>query len=191
MTRFPNSVFGAWWLATHSSWYLLFAPSPPPLSLQRCSATSSLIQEILTAPNRASSATTLHLPAADHQRPDGQLGALPVPEQGTYTHASPYDHAEPNAHSRFPHTSILPSGLTNGVGALNCLNFRGSISRPVYAPTDASPPASRPTTHGLGSIWFATPFIVRDFHSVFLAGLTGALATSKCTSPSVVKFVVV
>jgi hypothetical protein len=52
--------------------------------------------------------------------------------------------------------------------------FRGSISRPVYAPTDASPPVSRPTAHGLGSIWFAKPCIVRDFHSVFFASFSGA-----------------
>jgi hypothetical protein len=52
--------------------------------------------------------------------------------------------------------------------------FRGSISRPVYAPTDASPPISRPTAHGLGSIWFARPCIVEDFHFVFLAGFSGA-----------------
>ncbi len=56
-------------------------------------------------------------------------------------------------------------------------NFRGSISRPMYAPTDASPPVSRSATHGLGSMWFAKPCIVRDFHSVFLAGFSGALAT--------------
>ena len=28
---------------------------------------------------------------------------------------------------------------------------------PIGAPADASPPASRPTTHGLGPMWFAIP----------------------------------
>ena len=65
------------------------------------------------------------------------------------------------------------------------LNFRGSISRPMYAPTDASPPVSRPTTHGLGSIWFARPCIVRDFHSVFFASFSGASGqVVKALSPS-------
>ena len=44
----------------------------------------------------------------------------------------------------------------------------------MYAPTDASPPVSRPSAHGLGSMWFAIPCIVRDSHSVFLAGFSGA-----------------
>ena len=40
VTRFPNSVFGAWWLAARSSWHPRLAPSPPPLFPQLCSATS-------------------------------------------------------------------------------------------------------------------------------------------------------
>jgi hypothetical protein len=44
----------------------------------------------------------------------------------------------------------------------------------MYAPTDASPPISRPTAHGLGIDMVRYAFIVEDFHSVFLAGFSGA-----------------
>ena len=150
------------------------APSPPPLFPQLCSATWSLLPGVLTAPDRASSATTHSLPDADHQRTDGQLGALPAPGQGTYTHAGPYDHAELDTHSRFRtyHVAFRQYQQRRRSGLQN---FRGFITRPVYAPTDASPPVSRPTTHGLGSIWFARPCILEDFQSVFLAGFSGAL----------------
>lgn len=35
--------------------------------------------------------------------------------------------------------------------------FRGSIAQPARTPTDASPTASRPSTHGSGPPWTATP----------------------------------
>jgi hypothetical protein len=90
-----------------------------------------------------------------------------------------------STHSRCrAHPCCLPTSPT--ASALwTETTFRGSISRPVYAPTDASPPVSRPTTHGLGSIWFARPCIVRDFHSVFFASFSGASGqVVKALSPS-------
>jgi len=65
----------------------------------------------------------------------------------------------------------LPHPLT--VSAPSELKFRGSITLPARAPTDAWPPSSRTVTHGSGSRWCATPFsydsFIRDVFSASLA----------------------
>jgi hypothetical protein len=52
---------------------------------------------------------------------------------------------------------VWPSASDNGVGTPDCL-----ISQldgwPACAPVNASPPASRPSTHDWGSGWLAGPF---------------------------------
>jgi hypothetical protein len=45
----------------------------------------------------------------------------------------------------------------NNVGTPDLPAFRGSIAGLHIFPTDASRPVSRPTVHGLGLIWVATP----------------------------------
>ncbi len=60
----------------------------------------------------------------------------------------------PGARDGAPVRLAFRSGY--GVGARD--DFLSRLNgRPAPSPADASPPASRPTTHGSGPMWFATP----------------------------------
>jgi len=52
---------------------------------------------------------------------------------------------------------MLPSALCQGVGVLKFGVFRGSITRPIVPPVNASYPASRPCPHDSEPAWLARP----------------------------------
>jgi len=65
----------------------------------------------------------------------------------------------------------------HGVGTRN-----RTLSRlngwPMRPPVNASPKPSRATAHDSGPMWIANSFIVRDLHSLLLAGLPALRITS-------------
>ena len=94
-SRAPGSASGACFADPHSPWSLPFAPPPPPPVTRLCSATSQLLRQSQTSPDRASAATAPRLPVADRlpRGAFGQPGDLPVPVQGACVHAKFFDHA--------------------------------------------------------------------------------------------------
>ena len=102
-SRAPGSESGACFADPRFPWSLPLAPSPPPPVTRLCSATSPLLRQSLTSPDRASATTAPRLPAADRQ-PRGALGRpgdLPVPVHGACVRARFFDHAGSPKHLRW------------------------------------------------------------------------------------------
>src|SRR5271166_5393838 len=99
----------------------------------------------------------------------GQGRGLPVSGRGVYVHARVFDHAGPETRSRWRAPPFrLPLMTTASASRLILSRLDGW---PIGAPADASPPASRPTTHGSGADAVRYSFIVVDLHHLLLAGL--------------------
>jgi hypothetical protein len=71
-------------------------------------------------------------------------------------HARFFDHVESSGTCDNAPVGVAFRFLNN-VGTPDLPAFRGSIAGLHIFPTDASRPVSRPTVHGLGLIWVATP----------------------------------
>jgi len=102
-SRAPGSESGACFADPRSPWSLPLAPPPPPPVTRLCSATSQLLRQSLTSPDRASATTAPRLPAADRQpnRAFGRPGDLPVPVHGACVRARFFDHAGSPKRSRW------------------------------------------------------------------------------------------
>ena len=61
------------------------------------------------------------------------------------------------------HLALLRSGLQDAVRSL-IRRFRSSIPSPHMPLSNASSAASRPPSHGLGTDWFAIPYLSDFFH---------------------------
>jgi hypothetical protein len=88
---------------------------------------------------------------------DGHRRDLPVPAQGASAPARVFDHAGPVGHSHHAPARVA-CRHDYGVGARPGVMFLSRLHGwPMRSPADASPPPSRTTTHGSGSMWIATP----------------------------------
>ena len=65
------------------------------------------------------------------------------------------------------HLALLRSGLQDAVRSL-IRRFRSSIPSPHMPLSNASSAASRPPSHGLGTDWFAIPYLSDFFHHCFM-----------------------
>jgi hypothetical protein len=101
------------------------------------------------------------LPDADRRRPGGRAGDLPVPAQRAYAHAGVCDHAGPGRRSHDA-PLVLPSAETTA-SAPRRRHLSRLDTQPTRTPVNASPRASRRTTHDSGPMWFARPSSYRTF----------------------------
>src|SRR5271157_3322786 len=109
----------------------------------------------LTPRPRASSASARRLPDADgspHARPRSRSPGFRSRSLRTCQGLRPRRTGNALALTRAP---VSPSAVTT-VSASQLILSRLN-GWPIGAPADASPPASRPTAHGSGPVWFATP----------------------------------
>jgi len=91
--------------------------------------------------------------------PDGPLEKtwdLPVCVRGASVHAQGLGPRGVLVHLAMAMDKVWPSALRDGVGTPFVV-FSGLNTWPAHTPTNASPPASRLTTHSSGPAWIATP----------------------------------
>src|SRR5271157_1598291 len=109
----------------------------------------------LTPRPRASSASARRLPDADratHARPRSRSPGFRSRSVRTCQGLRPRRTGYALALTRIP---VSPSAVTTASASQLILSRLNGW--PIRTPADASPPASRPTTHGSGPMWFATP----------------------------------
>ena len=138
------------------------SPRPPPLAprtprpvARLRSLASQLLWRGLTPRPRASSASARRLPDAapsPHARPRSRSPGFRSRSLRRCQGLRPRRTRDALALTRTP---VLPSAVTTASASRLILSRLNGW--PIRTPADASPPASRPTTHGSGPMRFATP----------------------------------
>jgi len=139
--------------------------------LLRCSAASSVLLPCPTPHPRARPLSELPLfgPAPAANRGVGEISRVPRKEL-LHVHGV-YDRGRPALSLAFyrdrPFCLLLRLTASASPMIVSRLN-----TQPMASPVNASPFTSRQTVHDSGPRRFATPYLVRDFHPLFLAGLS-------------------
>ena len=150
--RSASDRFGACFADPHSPWSLPFAPPPPPPVARLCSATSQLLWQSQTSPDRASAATAPRLAVAD-RLPRGAFGQ-PRPPGSRARSVRACQVLRPRRVTQalaMTLLSMLPSAtqIASAPGITLLSRLDGWPARP---PADASPTSSRISAHGSGSM---------------------------------------